>query len=148
MTEIMDCKIMSNFQNSGRRFAPAGHYIYSSCYFNHLLGMEMESKEIQLVEATLKGDKAAYGELYDRYAALIRAICYDTAQSVPSAQDLAQEVFLRAYQKLSSLRQPEKFGGWLVGIARRMCREYRRTKARDRHVFVEQFDDHPAVQEK
>ena len=86
-----------------------------------------------LVEAVLAGEQTSYGALYDRYAPLIRAICHDTTRSVPDAQDLAQDVFLRAYERLDRLHQPDHFGGWLVGIARRRCREWRRQARRERH---------------
>lgn len=79
-----------------------------------------------LVEATLAGDRSAYGDLYDRYARLIRAICYDMTRSLPDAQDLAQDVFLRAYQNLAQLRNRDQFAAWLVGIARRCSQEWLR----------------------
>jgi RNA polymerase sigma-70 factor (ECF subfamily) len=63
---------------------------------------------------------------------LIRAICYDHVRSLADAQDLAQDVFLRAYERLDRLRQPDSFGRWLVAIARHRCREWRRQAARQR----------------
>lgn len=92
--------------------------------------------DAELVQRSLVGEKAAFGELYDRYAALVRAICYDTTGEMAAAHDLAQEVFLRAYSKLGKLRKQERFAPWLIGIARFVCREYRRGKFRDRHVLV------------
>jgi RNA polymerase sigma-70 factor (ECF subfamily) len=89
-----------------------------------------------LVFRTLNGDKTAFGELYDRYARLVRAISYDSTQEVNRANDLTQEVFLRAYAKLSELKNADSFGSWLVGMARNVAREYRRGKFRDRHVLV------------
>ncbi|OHB81923.1 MAG: hypothetical protein A2W31_05485 [Planctomycetes bacterium RBG_16_64_10] len=50
--------------------------------------------------------------------------------------DLAQECFLRAYRKLDQLRPQENFGPWLMGIARYVGREQRRSLHRDRHRFV------------
>ena len=103
--------------------------------------------DANLVRTTLDGDKSAYGDLYDRYAPLVRAICYDATGSVPCAQDLAQEVFLQAYEKLASLREPDKLAGWLVAIARRMGSQWRRGKARDRHRFGDVDDKQmPAAQ--
>ncbi|UCD50035.1 MAG: sigma-70 family RNA polymerase sigma factor, partial [Phycisphaerales bacterium] len=86
----------------------------------------------ELVQAAADGDKNAYGLLYDRYAPLVRAICYDHTHHLADAQDLAQDVFLRVYERLSQLRQPERFGPWLMGIARRRCQEWRRQKSRQR----------------
>jgi RNA polymerase sigma-70 factor, ECF subfamily len=83
-----------------------------------------------LIEAVLAGENDAYGKLYDRYAPLIRAVCYDTTCNLADAQDLAQDVFLRAYEKLERLRNRDSFGKWLVGIARFRCREWQREKIR------------------
>ena len=79
-----------------------------------------------LVQAVLAGEKAAYETLYDRYAPLIRAVCYDVVGNLADAQDLAQDVFMRAYGKLHTLRDPDRFGKWLIGIARLRCREWQR----------------------
>jgi RNA polymerase sigma-70 factor (ECF subfamily) len=89
-----------------------------------------------LIQAVLSGDKAAYGRLYDKYAPLVRAICYDSTHNLADAQDLAQDVFVRAYEKLGQLRRQDHFGRWLVAIARTRCKEWlrRRAKGRDRHV--------------
>ena len=86
-----------------------------------------------LIEAVLAGEKAAYGKLYDRYAPLVRAVCYDSTGNIADAQDLAQDVFMRAYEKLDRLRNRNSFGKWLVGIARLRCREWRREKIRSQN---------------
>ena len=82
------------------------------------------------VRAALAGDKAAYGKLYDRYAPLIRAVCYDTTGNLADAQDLAQDVFMRAYENLGQLQFPDRFCKWLIGIARRRCQEWLRRNLR------------------
>jgi len=100
---------------------------------SRLEGFKLQKpSEIELIRAVSAGDKTAYGLLYDRYAPLVRAVCHDYTQNLADAQDLAQDVFLRAYQRLGELRQPESFGAWLIGIARRRCLEWRRQKARER----------------
>lgn len=90
-----------------------------------------------LVQAVFAGDKAAYEKLYDRYAPLIRAVCYDEAGNLADAQDLAQDAFMRAYENLDNLRDPDRFGKWLVGIARLRCKEWRRRSLRRRGENVE-----------
>jgi DNA-directed RNA polymerase specialized sigma24 family protein len=55
---------------------------------------------------------------------------------VDEAQDLAQEVFLLAWRKLASLRQHEKFGSWLIGISKRVCKDWRRVRKRSRVAYV------------
>ena len=92
--------------------------------------MTAEESDSTFVEAAVAGRKAAYAKLYDRYAPLIRAVCYDGTGNLADAQDLAQDVFLRAYEKLDSLHRPELFARWIVGIARRRCQEWVRQKLR------------------
>jgi len=93
----------------------------------------------KLIQAVFAGEKAAYEKLYDCYAPLVRAICYDTTRNLTDAQDLAQDVFMRAYEKLGHLRDPDRFGKWVVGIARLRCREWRRQRlrSRDKHVGLD-----------
>jgi RNA polymerase sigma-70 factor (ECF subfamily) len=78
----------------------------------------------------LSGDREAYSELYDRRARLIRAVCFDRTRDHESAAELTQDTFVRAYQRLATLRDREKFGAWLLGIANQVCREWLRRKAR------------------
>jgi RNA polymerase sigma-70 factor (ECF subfamily) len=88
-------------------------------------GYALAATDGTLVDGVLKGDRAAFAELYDRRARLVRAICFDATHDLEAAADLTQEVFLRAYIKLKGLRDPQRFSPWLVGIARRVCREWR-----------------------
>lgn len=88
--------------------------------------------EEELIRAVIAGHRTAYGILYDRYAPLVRAVCYDRTRNLADAQDLTQDAFLRAYERLSGLRRPDRFGPWLIGIARHCCREWRRQVSRDR----------------
>ena len=94
-----------------------------------------------LIRALFAGDKAAYEKLYDRYAPLVRAVCYDMTGNLADAQDLAQDVFMRAYEKLDRLRDPARFGKWLVAIARLRCREWQRQRLRSPKKNVGLNDD-------
>ena len=96
----------------------------------------MERSDRELVNEVLKGGQSSFEALYDRYAPLIRAICRDATGNLSDAQDLTQEALLRSYQKLQDLRNPDYFGGWLVGIARRVCKEWRRRQANNPHRYV------------
>ncbi len=92
----------------------------------------MAASDGTLVLGACNGDRAAYAELYDRRARLIRAVCHDLTRDWDVAADLTQEVFLRAYRELRSLRDPQKFAVWLTGIARQVCREWLRKQRRER----------------
>jgi RNA polymerase sigma-70 factor, ECF subfamily len=96
----------------------------------------MNVQDATLVIGTLNGDRSAFAELYDRRARLIRALCYDETHDPQAAADLTQEVFLRAYRDLRRLHAPHKFAGWLVGIARQVCREWRRKRGRERRALA------------
>ena len=86
-----------------------------------------------LVAATLSGDNRAFGSLYDRYARLIKATCYDATWDISQAEDLCQEVFLEAFSQLDRLRKPHRFAAWVMGIARHKCRNWIRRHAREVH---------------
>lgn len=92
-----------------------------------------------LVERTIAGDHAAFACLYDQYAPLVRSICYEATAELSSAQDLTQDVFIRAFDKLSAMKNPDSFGGWVAGIARYAGKEWRRKQRRDRHEFQDQL---------
>jgi RNA polymerase sigma-70 factor (ECF subfamily) len=91
--------------------------------------------DADLVGKALAGDREAFACLYDRYARLVRAVVYGVAFDWPMVQDMTQECFLRAYKNLARLREPDRFGRWIVGIARQVGRERKRGNRRDRHKF-------------
>jgi RNA polymerase sigma-70 factor (ECF subfamily) len=68
---------------------------------------------------------------------LVLSVCLNVTGQIAPAQDLSQEVFFRAYCRLADLRRPELFGHWLIGITRLVCKEWKRTRMRDRHQFCE-----------
>jgi RNA polymerase sigma-70 factor, ECF subfamily len=87
-----------------------------------------------LVRSVLGGDGRAFGRLYDRYAPVIRAVCYDMTGDIAEGEDLCQQTFLQAYQGLRRLRKPERFAAWLVQIARYTCLDWRRLRGRVRGI--------------
>src|SRR4051812_1933002 len=103
----------------------------------------------ELVARERAGDQAAFAALYDRNARLIRAICFDATAHLASAEDLSQEVFLRAYQKLHQLRDGSRFVPWICEIARRACSDSARRLKRDGALSnVEQTIEVAAPQEE
>jgi RNA polymerase sigma-70 factor (ECF subfamily) len=89
-----------------------------------------------LVSAARAGDRSAFGELYARYRGMVHALLMAHVPA-PAADDLVQEVFVRALQKIASLRDSEAFGGWLAAIARNRGRDFfRRTRPEEELVEV------------
>ena len=81
-----------------------------------------ERQEIaRLVLASQNGDRAAFGELFQRYERHVFSVAMRRLGNFNDAQELAQEVFIKAMNKIAQLRQPECFGGWLRSITHRMA---------------------------
>ena len=75
----------------------------------------------QRVIAAQAGDRAAFGELFVQYEKSIYAIALRRTGNPTEAQELVQDVFMQAMQKIEQLRAPEAFGGWLRQITVRMA---------------------------
>jgi RNA polymerase sigma factor (sigma-70 family) len=80
----------------------------------------------ELVRATLKGDRNAFGQIVERYQNLICSLAYSVTGDVAHSQDLAQETFLIAWKRLARLRDPDSLRSWLCGIAKNRLRKSRR----------------------
>ena len=81
-----------------------------------------ERQEIaRLVLASQNGDRAAFGELFQRYERHVFSVAMRRLGNFNDAQELSQEVFIKAMDKIAQLRQPECFGGWLRSITHRMA---------------------------
>jgi RNA polymerase sigma-70 factor (ECF subfamily) len=74
-----------------------------------------------LVRAAQDGDRDAFGELFNRYRDTIVALAMRRVRNADEAEELAQDVFIQAMQKIDQLRVPEAFGGWLRQIVSRMA---------------------------
>jgi len=78
-----------------------------------------------LVRAARDGDVASFEALYGRYAPVVHAILLGRLAAA-EVDDVVQEVFITAFQKLQSLREPAAFAGWIVRIARNRAEDARR----------------------
>jgi len=78
-----------------------------------------------LADSARQGDRAAFGQLYDRYARMVHGLLL---ARVPygAVDDLAQDVFLQALGRLRSLRDAASFGAWIAAIARNRSHDYHR----------------------
>ena len=73
----------------------------------------------ELVGAVLEGDRASFAELVRRYQRMVLATAWQALGDHHAAEDAAQEAFVAAYRKLGSLRDPARFGPWMLRIVRR-----------------------------
>jgi RNA polymerase sigma-70 factor (ECF subfamily) len=83
-----------------------------------------------LVARARKGDGGAFACLVERHAPALQRFCRRLMPEPGAAQDLAQETFLRAYQSLPRLADPQRFGAWVFGIAANLARWWWRRQAR------------------
>ena len=94
--------------------------------FPRFLSGEVRTDRSRAVRDAATGDRAALGELYERYARMVHGILLSRVPFA-DAEDLTHEVFLSAFGKLASLRTPEAFPGWLASIARNRAVEFHRS---------------------
>src|SRR6187401_533660 len=76
---------------------------------------------VNLVEKARTGDRTAYGELVSRFQPTVYAVALTRLRNPLEAQELAQEVFIHAMNKLDQLRDPQCVAGWLRQITVRMA---------------------------
>jgi RNA polymerase sigma-70 factor, ECF subfamily len=79
----------------------------------------------RLIAAAQGGDRLAFGELYAQYARAVHGIVLSRVPRV-DVDDLVQDVFVTAMQRLGTLRDPESFAGWLAAIARNRATDHLR----------------------
>ena len=76
---------------------------------------------VELVLAAQAGDREALGQLMERSERAVYAIALRRLGNHAEAQELCQEVFVQAMEKIHQLREPAAFGGWMRSIANRMA---------------------------
>ncbi|HEY2092752.1 MAG TPA: sigma-70 family RNA polymerase sigma factor [Thermoanaerobaculia bacterium] len=78
-----------------------------------------------LVRAAQRGDVPAFESLYTRYSRVVHGIVLGR-MAASDVDDVVQDVFITAYQKLQMLREPAAFAGWIARIARNRAEDSRR----------------------
>jgi RNA polymerase sigma factor (sigma-70 family) len=94
--------------------------------------MAVEQTDAQLVSRCRAGDPDAWNEFVDRFSRYVYAICsrgFRLAEH--DAEDVFQEVFARAFERLSELRSDDAVRPWLAQLTRRLCIDRLRLNARD-----------------
>ena len=77
----------------------------------------VDSSDRALVEQARGGDPEAFGELVRRYQTSVYNVCYRLLSERGMAEDLAQEAFIRAYERLASFDLGRPFGPWMRRVA-------------------------------
>ncbi len=77
--------------------------------------MELEQDQIY-IRRVLDGDKNAYAFLVDKYKSMVYTLAYRITKNREEAEEVAQDVFIKAYQSLQSFQGKAKFSSWLYRI--------------------------------
>lgn len=94
-----------------------------------------EMTEEDLVAASRGGDRNAYAVLVRRHAKRVYAVCVGILGSDAESEDVFQETFMRGMTKINTLRDDQQFAGWIVQIARNLCRDHYRKQHRRRELL-------------
>ena len=94
--------------------------------------------DFSLVERYLAGDMTAFDELMLRYERQIYRVCYRFVENRDDARDLAQEVFIKAFEHLPTFRRESSLKTWLYRIAMNHCINHVKKNSRE---FVEVDDN-------
>ena len=77
--------------------------------------------DAQLIRRILAGDDDAFNTLVQRHQKGVHALAWRKVNDFHYAEEITQDTFLQAYKKLSTLKNPNQFAGWLYVIANRLC---------------------------
>ena len=86
----------------------------------------MEQRDAEFIQRILAGDQDAFTPLVNKYQKGVHALVWRKIGDFHIAQEITQDAFLKAYQKLGTLKSYELFGGWLYVIASNLCLDWLR----------------------
>ncbi len=97
----------------------------------HSIATTLRTTDAELLEASRRGERDAFGELVGRYQRVVSAVSYSRTRDRALGDDVAQETFIAAWRQLDQLREPSRLRSWLCGIARNIARKASRKSARE-----------------
>ena len=106
--------------------------------------MERED-DVQLIHKILSGDDAAFSVLVNKYQKSVHALAWRKIKDFHYAEEIVQDTFLKAYQKLPTLENPNQFASWLHVIANRLCIDWLRkqTRRQAQKLVMQSLEDTP-----
>src|SRR5215204_3169550 len=101
----------------------------------------MEPSEAELIAAVLRGDAASFEPLIQKYSPRVFATARRYARLEREVEDIVQEVWIKAFQKLGSFRGDAPFEHWLMRLAVRTCYDFLRAHQRNRESAFSEISD-------
>ncbi|MFM7920917.1 MAG: RNA polymerase sigma factor, partial [Planctomycetaceae bacterium] len=99
-----------------------------------------EETLVRLVLRAQAGDRAAFNELAVEFRSMVVARVQARVRNTAEAEEVSQDVFLRAYRKLFQLQQPETFPAWLRQIADRLALNRVQRQPRERMIEADYLE--------
>ena len=93
------------------------------------------------------GDPTAWDALFRRYQLPLYVYVFELAHDEQASLDIVQETFINAARYIGSLREDERFGSWLFGIAHQKCIQRWRKQSREQAVFGGPADASPVFED-
>ena len=100
----------------------------------------MERDDVQLIRKVLLGDNEAFSALVRKHQKGVHALAWRKVKDFHFAEEITQDVFLRVYECLPSLKDPHQFAGWLYVITDRLCVDW----LRKRKLKTQSLENTPA----
>ncbi|MGD2269545.1 MAG: RNA polymerase sigma factor [Desulfobacterales bacterium] len=94
----------------------------------HVRNLTEEARLNSLAAKAKRGNSGAFERLYGRFQTEVFRMVYYRIRSQQDAEDLTQDIFLKAYEKISGLKDTDRFRSWLFSIARNRVCDFQRKK--------------------
>jgi RNA polymerase sigma-70 factor (ECF subfamily) len=101
----------------------------------------MEKTDAELIQAVLGGDASSFEPLVTKYSPRLFAMARRYARRESEVEDIVQEVWLKAHQKLASFRGEAPFEHWLMRMAVRTCYDFLRSHQRNRETSFSEMSE-------
>ena len=88
----------------------------------------MKNEDVQLIQCVLRGDDDAFSLLVRKYQKQVHALAWRKIGDFHIAEEITQDTFLKAYKRLATLKEPQRFVSWLYVIAANLCSSWLRKK--------------------
>lgn len=107
-----------------------------------------KEEEFQIIKDILDGDRNRYRLLVDQYAPMVFSIVRRFTNRKEDREELAQQIFVKAYERLESFGKKSKFSSWLYTLARNHCLDYAKNIRRTNKEFSEMDQQELAIKMK
>ena len=88
----------------------------------------MKNDDVALIRRVLTGDETAFAELVNKYQKPVHTLAWRKIGDFHIAEDITQDTFLKVYQRLHTLKDPNQFSGWIYVITANLCATWLRKK--------------------